>query len=84
MTITVCAAELCLRKLNDLGPDGSNKLDAQSAAHRTGGSLQGVQHHGLDGGVEQPVKRANLTSNSGEPWTLHLGQLRLSQCYWLG
>ncbi len=58
MTITVCAADLCLSKVNDLGPDGSNKLDAQGAAHRTGGPAQGVQHHGLDGGVEQSVKLA--------------------------
>ena len=60
VTITVCAADLCLHKVNDLGTDGSNKLDAQGAAHRTGDPVQSVQRHGVDGGVELQVVRMKL------------------------
>ena len=79
MTITVCAADLCRRKVNDLGPDGSNKLDAQGAAHRTGGPAQGVQRYGLDGGVEKSVKLAAAgvhplrRSGLGQPAFFHRG-----------
>ena len=58
---------------------GLNKLDAQGTAHRTSGPAQGIQRHGLNGGVEQPVKLAAAgvhplrRSSLGQPAFFHCG-----------